>query len=1222
MVDPASKNSAEVGKVASAAGFETDAVFQALANQVAAGVVRADAQGRLSSVNRRFCELLGCGETELVGVSLHSLVDGDSRGEYLRRFGQLQVDGHPFQCELQLLRRNGEPFWVSLGMSAMPQSPDAQMATVALVIDISAQRAAEQARRQSDEKLRTIIDTMSEGYALIELIYDAQGRAVDFQHLEVNDAEQRLTGLQGRAGQRMSQVAPLEDYWLRFYEQVASTGGPARMEGRVESMGRWFRVQATRIGQRGSKLLIVTYDDISERKRREQQHEFLLRLGDTLRPLVDPIDMETTACRLLSEYLQADHVYYAWLDEGQRRWFVEREYASGTPPRTMLGAHLRDDFGWVMPHFARGRPVVVDDVHQSGLVAPVEIAAMDSIHARAVISVPLSKDGTLVGALSATVRGPRSWTPEEVEVVRETLERTWAAVERSKARQGLRESEAKNRAFVQASSDSVYEMSADWSRVKSLSGRQFVDMSEGAREDWTDKYLPDDEKPRVWAAIHRAIETRSVFELEHRVIRFDGTEGWTSSRAIPLFDEHGSLLKWFGTASDISDRKRREANSAFLDQLGKDLAWVSQPDEILRIVGERLRDMLGLSACAFADVNEAQREFIVRYGWSATPAPLPAGTYRLDELHVGDEFARTCRAGETFVVHDTAHDPRIHATAHAALNIGAFVVVPYRRSEGWIGFCSFKNVQARQWRPDEIELLQELSGRIFWRIEHARVEAALRQNFATFSALIENAPLGVYLVDEHFRLRSINAGSQAVFRNVHPLLGRDLAEILRLVWPEPFASETIEHIRHTLATGIPYLPAPTTERRADVDAVESYDWQVHPVTLPDGTPGVVCYFYDLSEQQRLQDALVQADRRKDEFLAILAHELRNPLAPIRTSVEIMKHANDREAERRARDVIERQTDTLVRLVDDLLDVSRITSGKIRIRHERFTLTEVIDFALEASHPIVEQQHHTIEIDLPETPVWLSGDRLRLGQAFLNLLSNAAKYTPAQGHIRLQARCADGTVEVHVRDNGTGIAPESLHTLFDLFSRIERDRGQPGLGIGLYLVRQVIELHGGTVQARSEGPGRGSDFVVRLPVATDAAEALSGPVDAVRPSSGRRVMLVDDYEEGRETMAVLLRALGHEVITASDGEEALKRIPDFSPSLIILDIDMPRMNGYEVAAQIKADPRFHALKLVALTGYSQPDDFKRTKAAGFSAHLVKPVSLDRLKQVLSQVPDEQ
>jgi signal transduction histidine kinase len=374
---------------------------------------------------------------------------------------------------------------------------------------------------------------------------------------------------------------------------------------------------------------------------------------------------------------------------------------------------------------------------------------------------------------------------------------------------------------------------------------------------------------------------------------------------------------------------------------------------------------------------------------------------------------------------------------------------------------------------------------------------------------------------------------------------------------------------------------------------------------------------------RAEEALRDADRRKDQFLATLAHELRNPLAPIRNAVELMdpKYHAAEPVVRDARMIARRQVEHLSRLVDDLLDVSRITHGKITLRMETVDIASAVATAVETNQPAIERKHHTLSVDLPELPCVIRGDPIRVSQVIGNLLSNAAKYTPDGGSIELGVRVVEGAVAIHVADNGIGIPREELADVFNLFmqSADSLARSEGGLGIGLSLARTLTELHGGTIEARSHGIGKGCEFVVQLPLAMTpeyaaAAAKQASAVDA--PQSKRRVMIVDDSVDGAESMSVLLEMLGHEVRVVYDGASALSAAPEFKPEVVILDIGLPDLDGYHVARALRAQPETAGALLVALTGYGQESDRQRTRAAGFDHHLVKPASLEDVERVIA------
>lgn len=380
------------------------------------------------------------------------------------------------------------------------------------------------------------------------------------------------------------------------------------------------------------------------------------------------------------------------------------------------------------------------------------------------------------------------------------------------------------------------------------------------------------------------------------------------------------------------------------------------------------------------------------------------------------------------------------------------------------------------------------------------------------------------------------------------------------------------------------------------------------------------------DNARLYEELRDGDRRKDEFLATLAHELRNPLAPIRNALRIMRLAHgDASATEQGRAMIERQMDQIVRLVDDLIDVSRISRGKLQLRRERLQLATVLEAALETSRPLIEEAGHALEVTIPEEPLWLDGDATRLAQVFLNLLNNAAKYTRDRGHIWLEAERAGDVAVVRVRDSGIGIPARMLPRVFDMFTQVEErtlQRTEGGLGIGLTLVKELVEMHGGTVVAHSDGPGTGSSFEVRLPLAAPRASepAREGPREQ-QPAGGgraRRVLVVDDNRDAVESLAILLEMMGYEVRTAGDGLEAVTETQAFSPDVVLLDIGLPVLNGYEAAERIRALDGGGAVVLVALTGWGQEEDRRRSREAGFDHHLVKPVDPDALEALLRRV----
>jgi signal transduction histidine kinase len=391
--------------------------------------------------------------------------------------------------------------------------------------------------------------------------------------------------------------------------------------------------------------------------------------------------------------------------------------------------------------------------------------------------------------------------------------------------------------------------------------------------------------------------------------------------------------------------------------------------------------------------------------------------------------------------------------------------------------------------------------------------------------------------------------------------------------------------------------------------------------------GYIASVIDITERRTAEEALRESGRRKDEFLAMLAHELRNPLAPIRNAAQVLRLLGTSGADQLwALGVIERQAQHLTRLVDDLLDVSRITQGKIALRTESVDLATAVQRAIEGSRSTIEERGQRLHASVPSEPLPVSGDLTRLIQVVGNLLHNASKYTPEGGNIWIEASAESDRAVVRVRDDGIGLPAELIPHVFDLFTQADRslDRSQGGLGIGLTLVRRLVELHGGEVEARSAGPGRGSEFTVSLPLlgaVRAAADGASAPSPGRGRVAGLRILVVEDHADSAEMLAYLLRLEGHDVRIANDGASALALVPAFAAEVVLCDIGLPGMNGYDVAAQLRARADCAGMRLVALSGYGQAEDRRRSKEAGFDFHLTKPVEPDALLALLASLRDD-
>ena len=507
--------------------------------------------------------------------------------------------------------------------------------------------------------------------------------------------------------------------------------------------------------------------------------------------------------------------------------------------------------------------------------------------------------------------------------------------------------------------------------------------------------------------------------------------------------------------------------------------------------------------------------------------------------------------------------------------------------------------------------------------EHRRADLRVQMSEARYRRLFETAKDGILILDvDSGRIIDANPFMTDLLGYTHAdFQDKELWEI-GLFSDKSENEAAFRQLQQDGYIRYEHLALETKDgQRAEVEFVSNV-YQV------DGRRVAQCNIRDISERMRLQrqtqeqaTELSDLHRRKDEFLAMLSHELRNPLAPILNAVQLLRleQASENPVQLHARAIIERQVAQLTRLVDDLLEVARITTGKVWLRLEQVAISGIVSNAAETARPLIEQRKQQLTVTVPPTPIWLRADAARMEQVLVNLLANAAKYTDTGGHVWLTVQTDGDVCVVRVRDTGVGIAPELVPRIFDLFTQADRflDRAQGGLGIGLTLVQRLTQLHGGTVHV-SSAVGRGSEFVVRLPRTNGPAEHVALPPAEREPATAAllRVLVVEDNIDAAESMAMLVKAAGYDVRTVHDGQAALQVVQDYMPHAVVLDIGLPGLNGHEVAKWIRLQPSLTGTLLIALTGYGQDADRQLSLDAGFKHHLVKPASFKSIKAVLA------
>jgi PAS domain S-box-containing protein len=676
------------------------------------------------------------------------------------------------------------------------------------------------------------------------------------------------------------------------------------------------------------------------------------------------------------------------------------------------------------------------------------------------------------------------------------------------------------------------------------------------------------------------------FEDEGWRERKDGARYWANVIIIPLRDDAGTLIGFANVTRDLTERRRQE--------------------DTLRQSEERYRALIaGVKDYAIFVLDP--KGFVLT--WNAGAEYIKG--YQAHEI-LGSHFSR-------FYPPESIKSGLPERELRGATMEGRF------EDEGW----RIRKDGSRFWANVIITAMRDASGNLigFSKItrnltERRKQQEDLRLSEERFRLLVEGVTeYAIIMLDRDGFVSSWNGGAERINGYLaQEVLGRHVSHF--------YAAEDIAANKPWRHLALARDKGRSTDEGWRVRKDGTLFWASNVITALHDREGKPYGFANVTQdltQRRHAEALADTTQRMHEFIAMLAHELRNPLAPITNAVALMARKGlDDPALEAMRQTIERQSAHLTRLLDELLDVNRIARGKFAVEKESIELQEVLDRAVETSRPLIDAQAHRLRLTIPDAPIPVLGDRMRLTQAFVNLLNNAAKYTPTGGDIWLSAVARSTDVEVRVRDSGKGIDHSMLEKVFDLFVQVDPNNGgmMGGLGVGLALVRRVVELHGGSVQARSEGAGKGSEFVVRLPLSIQTLRVVA-PARASKPrvAAARRVLVVDDNRDAADSLAMLLEAMGHDVTAVYDAAAALAAANSIQPDIVMLDIGMPHTNGYEVARRIRGNAARNPPFLVAITGWGQESDKQRARDAGFDRHFVKPVSEEALRDVLAEASRE-
>lgn len=853
---------------------------------------------------------------------------------------------------------------------------------------------------------------------------------------------------------------------------------------------------------------------------------------------------------------------------------------------------------------------------------------------RAFVGYPLLIENRLVGMIAMCADRP--FPLPVIDELESVVSSMVLGLDRLHSEERIRESELRYRLVGQAANDAIW----DWDLLndqvvwnEGLKTCFGYDVSSVSPESswWVEALHPDD-RERVEHHLRAFFNgADNVWKDEYRFRCSDGSYATILDRGRLVRDGEGKPVRMVGSMLDLTERRQIEERQAFLAKLAEATQPLYDPEEVTNETARLLAEFIGAEHCVFLEIEEG-RLLAVRGSYAFGSSDKPDG-WPLEVL--SEECLRLLRANEPLVVRDSWVDPQLDETmveVFRKVKIRSLICVPLHKNGDFTAVLVVHQGLPRRWTQQEVKLVSLVAGRCWESLERTRTARQLMASEERVRMAVQAANIGTWDFDLVRGVLSWSDRCKEIF-GLSPDAPIDYEIFLSCLHPDD-RERTDETVQRSIDAGGDGF------YNIDYRAVWP-NGEVRWIVATGGTVFVgskenkravrfmgTCL--DITDRKNAEEKLrevasqlSEADRRKDEFLATLAHELRNPLAPIRTGLEVIKLANDDpETIEEVRVMMERQTKQLIALVDDLLDVSRITRGKLELRKRRVELAEVVKDAVDSSRPFMDEANHVLSVELPPVPLYLNADPNRMAQILSNLLNNAARYTPDGGCIQIIATLENSEVKVSVADNGIGIDPDMIGRIFDMFAQAERsmERSHSGLGIGLTLVKSLVELHQGRIEVTSAGTGKGSEFSVYFPV-MEVGPGLA-PIGEIEADSfgnaarGRRVLVVDDNVSAANTLALVLKMLGNEVRVANDGEQGICEAEAFRPEVVFLDLGMPRMDGYAAAREIRKRDWGSDLYLVALTGWGAEADRRRTEEAGFDRHLVKPAEPTVLREVLS------
>ncbi|HEX4950195.1 MAG TPA: PAS domain S-box protein [Blastocatellia bacterium] len=1296
----------------SAALRQSEERLRAMFAQVGVGMVLLDTDCTMQQVNPKFCQIVGYDASELLGRMCLELTYEEDKAENTRVIKRLtNSNDETASLEKRYVRRDGTLVWVRINLAKIANANPAQQQLIGVVEDITERKAAEARIQAQTERLQALaqtalaLTTAADLHTQLQIITDAARQIVG--------AHQSVTSLtiSDNWSQAVNAVSLSDKYadWHGYntppdgtgiYRLVCEQNKPLRLtqeqlatHSAYHGFGQhaeqhppmrgWLAVPL--VGSNGRNIGLIQLSDktdgeftvedeailvqlaqlasaIIERSQAEEKarritrfNAFRVTLTDALRPLADATEIQATASRVLGEHLGANRVVY--FEVRGTDYFVERDYTNGVAG--ISGSFPMASFGnKLLTTYRTGQTVVASDVKTDPDLSPPEQAAFAAIQTGSYIGVPLIKGGEFVAGLSVQVTTARAWTPAEIALAEETAERTWAAVERARAEQALRESEERYRSLVSVLTDVPWTTDATGAYVEmqmawaDYTGQTWEEMRGFG---WADALHPEDRTSilKIW---EKAVREESVYEAQGRVWHA-ASQGYRYfiARAAPLRNADGSVRQWVGTCTDVHARKQAEQQIAGQNRTLEALAVGKDLTEILALTTRSLESILPGSRASVLLADAEGKQLFTGYS-----ASLPAAyNAAIEGLTIGEGVGSCGTAAfrrQPVIVADIAHDALwkdyrdLAAEHHLAACWSLPILAPDDKLLGTFGVYF---AQPRVPSEEELLLLNSATRAAGIAIHRKQTEERLRESEERFRNMADNAPVMVWVTEA-------NGSCSFLSQSWYEFTGQTPATGLGFGWLDATHPEDKQRASEEFfAANKKYAPFRVEYRLRRRDGL--YAWALDSARPRfSGTGKFLGYIgsvIDISERKQMElereqllmreqqaRALAEdANRAKDEWLAMVSHELRTPLNAI------LGHARLLDQQRAGRPpelvefahLVRRNGERQNEIINDLLDTARMMTGKLHLELAPLNLALVVQDALVAVQPSARARNLTLRSTLEAGAGVMTGDATRLHQVVLNLLTNAIKFTPINGTVEISLRREQQDIILAVKDSGQGIPPDFLPHIFERFSQADtsRSRRHGGLGLGLALVKQIVELHGGTITATSEGAGQGATFTVTLPLcapqtvvpqtqlAAETSTEESGVQLLESPClTGARVLVVDDQEDARTLVDRALSEWGAAVQTATSGQEALDLLDEQSFDVLVCDIAMPDEDGYEVMRRIRAREYERGitfaqrLPAIALTAMAGTEDRLRALSAGYQRHIPKPVELVELAMVITSLLD--